>query len=295
MKHRLARRVVTLLSLALSLSIVGATHRRDALPGQPLPLRDIYRSVVALTIPYGSGPREVGFTAGGDDQRALGPLSFALDGESIVVLDSVNQRVVTFDRYSQLTGTIDGVSGTDVAVVSDGVAVLNTATATVVVHTPSGRQQEIEVSPEQATLMIDAATGAVSFKTRDRLNANLTSVAASPPVEVFGVNDHSGEIRIAGGLTIPVRTKETFGSIELIGVDRGGNIFVAVEQLLAGPIINVKKEVRKYSSAGLLRTVIPIEIDYAAHPRREFALDADGTLYHLRPLAQHLVVERWLQ
>jgi hypothetical protein len=292
MKHRAARRIGFLLSITLSISLTGAS-RRDAESRQLLP-RDHYRPVIALAVSYGSGLGEIGFTAGGDDQRPLGPLSFALDGDSLVVLDSVNQRVATFDRYGHLISTVEGVYGTDVAVMPDGVGVLNTATSTLVVHSRDGQQHEIEVSSAQTSLTV-AVTRAVAYESDARVASASTAVAASPPVAVFGIDDHTGEIRIAGGVTIPVRTEETFGSIELVGVDRGGNIFVAVEQLLPGPTINVKKEVRKYSARGLLRALIPIEIDYAAHPRREFALDADGTLYHLRPLAQQLVIERWQQ
>ncbi|MGZ5440639.1 MAG: hypothetical protein ACXW5U_06815 [Thermoanaerobaculia bacterium] len=268
---------------------------RDPRRERQVRVPETYKPVVALAVTYGDGPGQLGFMAGGSDQRALGPLSFAVDveGDSIAILDPVNQRVVTFNRYGLPRGTIDDARGTDLALMPDGIGVLDTATATLVVHSPNGTRTEVEVSPEQSKLIVDAATGAVYFRERRDGTTTLDAAVRAPAAEVFRVDDHAGEIRTEDGFTIPVHTAETFGSIDLVGIDRGGNIFVEVEQLL--PDSDVIKEVRKYRPSGELRAVIPIAIDYAAHPRRELVLDGAGNLYHLRPLAHGVVVERWEQ
>jgi hypothetical protein len=280
--------------LALAVSAVASDFPRSEERARRVHEPETYNPAIVLAVKYGDATGQLGFVAGGSDQRPLGPLSFAVeaDGSSIAILDSVKQRVATFDRYGALHSIIADVHGTDVAFMDNGIGVLDTATATLVIHS-GGRSREIGVSTEQSKLSVDAATGVVSFRERRVSTTSLNADALSPGTEVLRVDDHGGEIRTVSGSTIPVRAAKTFGSIDLVGSDKRGNIFVAVEQLLPGPVIDVIKEVRKYSPSGELRAVIPIDIDYAVHPRREFVLDGEGVLYHLRPLADAVVIERW--
>lgn len=54
-----------------------------------------YQTLVALRLAYGSGPRAVG-TMRGTDARPYGPMSFAVQGGSIAVLDEANGRILIF-------------------------------------------------------------------------------------------------------------------------------------------------------------------------------------------------------
>ena len=138
----------------------------------------------------------------------------------------------------------------------------------------------------------------VSLEADSRVSSQRLASPAGDAVGEFDYTDidqHTGTIRDRWtGVTLTVRTTENLGSMNVIGVDDAHNVFVAVEQLLdGGPGLSVSKEVRKFTPDGTLRAVIPINIDYAAHPVREFVVTSDGTLYHLLPLKNVLLVEEW--
>jgi hypothetical protein len=128
----------------------------------------------------------------------------------------------------------------------------------------------------------------------EQSDGNLNWRFSPEPYSCIKVGDGAGRVtNNATGRSFSVNTENFFGSISYLGTDREQNIYVVVEELLPGDTIQVKKEVRKYTAGGKQIAVIPVNIDYVAHPDKELILDEDGSVYHLLPLKDHLIVEKW--
>lgn len=91
---------------------------------------------------WGSGRGALGH-ARPNEGNAEGPMSFALAGDTIVVVDQVNGRLVRYDREGRVLGTTDvPVTTQDVAVAADGTAISmdRLGEKTLTLTDPSGRR-----------------------------------------------------------------------------------------------------------------------------------------------------------
>lgn len=91
---------------------------------------------------WGSGRGALGH-ARPNEGNAEGPMSFALAGDAIVVVDQVNGRLVRYDREGRVLGTTDvPVTTQDVAVAADGTAISmdRLGEKTLTLTDPSGRR-----------------------------------------------------------------------------------------------------------------------------------------------------------
>jgi hypothetical protein len=266
---------------------------------------DLYEHGIVLRVPYGNGASEVGLLPDGNDEHSRGPASFAINGDSILVLDSEHGRVIDFDRNGTVRQTMNDVRGVDLATNGSSTFVLDAATESVVRISSDGSRSTVQGLPSDVlrlekrdTVGYEVGGQFVSLEGTSRVSSQ--SLASSPgdtagEFDYADIDRHTGTVRDRWtGVTLTVRTTQNLGSMNVIGVDDAHDIFVAVEQLLdGGRVLRVAKEVRKFAPDGSLRSVIPINIDYAAHPVREFVVTPDGTLYHLLPLKNVLLVEEW--
>lgn len=97
---------------------------------------------VLLSARWGSGRGALGH-ARPNEGNAEGPMSFALAGDEIVVVDQVNGRVVRYDKSGRVTSTSDvPVTVQDVAVAPDGTTVLldKLGEKTLTLTDPNGRR-----------------------------------------------------------------------------------------------------------------------------------------------------------
>ncbi|HET7436974.1 MAG TPA: hypothetical protein VFN10_19855 [Thermoanaerobaculia bacterium] len=98
-----------------------------------------------------------------------------------------------------------------------------------------------------------------------------------------------------GGRAFPGRGNQHARLDQLRWCRCSRQIFGAVEQLTPtnDSSINVKTDVRKYSSRGELVAQIPMDMDTVAQPRRPFVVTPEGTLYHMKPTREVLLIERF--
>lgn len=264
---------------------------------------ETYEASNVLELDYGDGDKQVGLSVGMEDFRPTGPMSFAINGEAIYILDEVNDRAKAFNRTGELIRSLQVEQGSsDIAVDSkDRLYVLDSRTNAIAQYEP-GSYGSTRYAIEQPIdgLSADAKSG-VSVKMRDsrsysleQSNGELNWQLYSEPYRCIKVGDRSGRvINNLTGKAFSIITEESFGSISYLGTDSDQNIYIVVEELLPGDTIQVRKEVRKYTARGKQIAEIPINIDYVAHPEKELILDEDGTVYHLLPLKDHLIVQKW--
>lgn len=272
--------------------------KADALPER-------YEASNVLQLEYGEGEKQAGLITGVEDFRPTGPLSFAVKGEAIYVLDEINDQVKAFNRAGDLIRAVEVDQGSsDIAVdAQDRLYVLNSTTNSIAgyeVGSLSAKRQA--VGQPVASLSADSKD-VVSAKLRnsysyelDQWSGKVGRQASGEAFTCIRDSDRAGRvINNANGQTINITTGNSLGSISYLGTDREGNIYIVVEELLSGDTVDVRKEVRKYSAYGSQLAAIPVNIDYVAHPEKELILEEDGTVYHLLPLKDHLVVEKWVR
>lgn len=262
-----------------------------------------YSPSTILQLEYGDGDKQVGLISGVEDFRPMGPLSFAVKGEEVYILDEVNEKAKVFTPTGELIRSVQVDEGSsDLAVdSSDRLYVLDSRTNSIAEYdVGSYLPTRIAVNQPVSDLSADPE-GVVSAKMRDSSTYSLVESTGKrnwrlslEPYTCIKVGDHLGKvINNSTGKAFQVSTEDYFGSISYLGSDREQNIYVVVEELLPSDTIQVKKEVRKYSRGGRQIAEIPVNIDYVAHPEKELILDADGSVYHLLPMKDHLIVEKW--
>jgi len=94
------RQMLILRGLAVAVAVIMA------LAATALAKMEQYESKVILSLPWGSGPNEIGYAKEGpEDQEGLryGPTAIDVDQDgNIYILDTVNQRVKVFDQNGEL-------------------------------------------------------------------------------------------------------------------------------------------------------------------------------------------------
>ncbi len=92
----------------------------------------------------------------------------------------------------------------------------------------------------------------------------------------------------------PVLVPEGMASIEKLGRDAKGRVYVAIETPIAGDEIAVRKVIRKYAADGtLLAEIRDVPLDYFVEPVREFRIKGDGKVYQLAPGANLVSINIW--
>lgn len=260
------------------------------------PRLQTYERSVALTLPYGDGASGVGSVQDAPEQRPYGPESFAVDGANIFILDSVHARVLEFDANAKLRRTIDNVPGLDLAVRGSEVFVLDPARQLLTAISSDDKRTEYQEArgaqfDRITTDMLPSSPG--TPQVRGESASTSQTADSSNGFDVTQVNSTTAMLSNASGLKITVVTPRMLGSVNVVGIDQQGNVYVAVEQLGAGTTVDVTAELRKYTSTGRLVAVLPDTAVVATHPHRAYLVTPEGAVYHLVPERHALIVEKW--
>jgi hypothetical protein len=82
-------------------------------------------------------------------------------------------------------------------------------------------------------------------------------------------------------------------SLQNLGSDADGSIYVAIETSTGGDFVDVNKIVRKYAADGkLIGQIIDIPLDYEVYPTHEFRIH-NGLVYHLLPKKNEVTIRIW--
>lgn len=292
MRQRLG--VVAVLVCVVFATAALAARIGDRRERVPLPSQRYERSVT-LSLDYGNAKNQLGIRTGDFETRPEGPESFAVAADgTIAIADSLHERVVVFDQNGHVVRSNDGIVASDIHITDNSMFILDPATSRMLEITSRGeRVSDIAVDPSAdrvTSLLIQKAEQSRRFA----VQSEQAMKAAEPMPMVTVVNDRIGEVKV-GDSRFTVATGGSLGSLDFIGTDAAGNLFVAVEELLPtnDSSISVKTEVRKYGPKGELLAQIPMDMNTVTQPRRPFVVTPDGTLYHMKPTREMLLVERF--
>jgi hypothetical protein len=275
----------TALQFLVSLFAVSSLLAAPARDLSPSP-RESYRRTTVLAVPYGAAAGQVGMATDMLDEPPRGPESFAVTGDGIAIADSVNGRLAEFRTGGAFVRSSEIGPAIDVIAAPDGTLYALDARNEEVVEAmrdrANGRELRaasvdteglndiVEVDAERGLLSLPGTTERFSIQVADAHRAVLS--------------DHARHIEIA------LISEKRFGSARVVGVDDSDAVYVAVEQLLPDDVVT--KEIRKYTGQRLAAR-FEVELGYEAHPTREFVVTGDGSVYHLRPLHDLTIVDKW--
>ena len=210
-------------------------------------------------------------SAGGEDEEPEGPDSFdVLPDGGFVVSDPLARRLAFFDREGKFQKQLAlGFGADDVAAQADGGALARKAT--------SGAWYS--VSPAGA---VTSANGPADAPNPARLTA-----------ADRGFIPGEGGQEAGGFSVIFARPGLRLASLEKLGTDSKGRVYVAVESASRTDEVDVQKAIRKYSKDGtVLAEISGVPVDYYVTPVQEFRL-RDTRLYQLLPKQGEVQINLW--
>jgi hypothetical protein len=288
----------------------GRTTDRERADASSLALFAIEAGAgVRLAAKWGSGTNELGRERPREGNPE-GPMSFALAGDGMIVVDQINGRLAKYDAKGRLERTIDATQTVqDVAVGEDGsmAALDRLSQKNVSLYDPNGRKigelplsggkvgetglltgvfvdgKDVYVEKEHGVLVhvgttdgqpADEAKELVGRPTKDG-SLMVSAVLPSPRdgrAMVNAVDRKTGSLRFARAVQFPRPAR----SIVLLDSDAQGTIYLGVA---AGPAPGVAEIACMDPSDGHVTGRVDVQISATPEESfRDFAVSADGTI-----------------
>jgi len=263
-----------LAAAAVAIAILGfrvsrqAPHRAESLSAT---------RVIELPVSYienGDSPRErLALSAGAEDELPQGPASFDISSDGgVVVTDPLKQRIAFFDAQGRFVKDIEmGFTPREVWLTDNGSPRVQAPGGMWLEPVAGGEARETGFQPDVPKPDSARRTGA------DR---------------GFISGDGSGAAAEKTGF--PVLVPQGIASLEKLGRDARGRVYVAIETPVAGEEIAVRKLIREYAADGtLLAEIGDVPVNYFVEPVREFRIKSDGKVYQLVPRAGMVAINMW--
>ncbi len=268
----------------------------------------------AISFANGAGEMQVGIRAAAAEQEPMGPQALVSDDSGqLYLLDSLNRRVLVINPLQgSVVGTVslpDSIMPVRLVVRNNLLYALDLQRNAVLVATRTGTLQQAlpaAESPLASGLAVDH-NGKVYLQlmgNRERLLSSSTVLQPEQPGlsqntaywgwvhSTFTRRDaHSGNLLIQDArgarlISLAVQVAHTIGAVRLQQVDRAGNIYLAVEELLEDvPVMVVAPKVLRYAPGGVVsaEASIPLE-ENRAIPLQPLAITPEGKIYYLKVL-----------
>src|SRR5262249_8561354 len=208
---------------------------------------------------------------GGSDELPEGPAGFdVFEDGSFLIADPLRQSLAVFDPKGKFLRALNiGFAADDVTITGhDSIQVRQANTGDVYAVDRAGRPSRKERGQEPETRKAHLLSGT------------------------------SGEVekRTPGGVPVKITFNKPglrLLSIESLATDDEGNTYVALEATASGPVVDVRKYIRKCSADGKpVYEISDIPLDYYVRPVDEFRL-RKGILYHMAPARSELQINEW--
>lgn len=282
----MARRYSVLLSVLFFVLVISGSGHEPARPQAEVRLIRLTRTVripVSMQeiqptgkIPLGD-PATLMVSPGAQDEPPNGPAGFdVLDDGSLLICDPLRDSVSVFDGQGKFR------EAWKIGFAADS----------------------LTVGVNGLILVREASTGQLHVLDRQGRSRPTESATLPQAAEARVLTGHSGTVTVppigsAGGRTIEVRFDKPglrLLSIEGLGTDSQGNIYVALETTTGGEEtegINLNKSVRKYAANGMLVCeVTDIPLDYYVTPVDELRV-RKGFLYQLMTGRSEVHINVW--
>ena len=261
---------------AVAIAILGfrvSSQPRRAASGAALLTATRTLQLPVSYIENGDSPTDrLALSAGAEDELPQGPASFDVTPDGGVVLtDPLKQRLVWFDSQGRYVKEIAlGFTPHEVWLADNGSPRVEASGGMWLEPTANGEARETGFQPD--------------FPKPD-------SARRTAPDRGFILGDAPGAAEKTG---FPVLVPEGLASLEKLGRDAKGRVYVALETPAPGEEIAVRKVIRKYAADGsLLAEIRDVPLDYFVNPIREFRIKPDGKIYQLMPQAGQVAINMW--
>ncbi|MFH0792792.1 MAG: hypothetical protein V2A74_02035 [bacterium] len=266
---------------------------------------------------WGDGSGEVGLILQQEQERC-GPLSFAVDGTTVYLLDSVHAAVLAAERGTSPTVMAKNVSGWAICgdraggvFVQEGEEVRHIGP-----HGMSMQTLKMPVAAKSRDKIIEGygaelgadAEGWLIYRGVTQASKRLVrlegrSVSAADPnassVLTYQIKRMSGnKVRLLGLdadgkvlVSVPIVLDEgQIGAALFKGLDVEGRLYVELEALTQS---GVGLEVHRYASDGKRLGVVRLPNDYFTTVYKKTEVAPDGSVYQMRTTAMGVEIRRW--
>ena len=312
------------------LGAVAAAPERPAfdLPGETVAPARPQPDQVVVRGSTGTGPGQFALQGNPEreDEDALGPSSVAVGPQGgLYVLDGLNGRVQRFDAHGRFTvqfpigrGGAETVTEADVAVSDDGRVFVFTEgeSPTLVQYDASGRQLLGAVLPPsfKGVDLLFAGRQRPLFLMQNgqtvRADLGWEGVRAEGPFpglpagDLFAQAERSGRWTVvvryvaADGRprrTVQLRSRVPVSRVRLVGVNRRGDVVVAVDRVAGGEHTAAEGEVMLLAVTphGQLAGAVSVPPGDRRWQFREFALAPDGSVVQMQSDVAEVRLVRW--
>jgi hypothetical protein len=266
------------------------------------------------SLPLGTGPGEITLRPPAEEAVAGGPAALAVDASGTIhVADTLADRIVRIRADGRALSPLEAPAVEDIIVDEEGlVYAFSRRDFRVTVLDSDGQVRDVVEIPRTmrwVTGLCLLADGQVGLHTgyqesvplrAQQLQQELTegipgldggryrTLRRDGTARIDLVRPGSERTLVERRLDVAVATP--LGSLTFLGATRGGELVVDVQDVVDEELVTVERMVRRYSSAGLLRSERTVPRGLYAPPHA-LELAADGTVYVLRPTME--VVEVW--
>ncbi len=270
-----------------------------------------------LFIPWGDASDEVGLV-NEVEQEVRGPVSFATDGVTVFLMDSVHQRIVAYDEAGQSRLVAQDVEAWAICADYDGGVLAQTDTHVVRFNKQGEKEGAFSLDNRASKpptliegygneLFIDPA-GTVCVRAVDQTVHKISGIkTASGFKAAFGETPspslnfeikrvEGNEVRLLGldsdGKVIVsvsvLLDRGTPGAVLFKGIDTKGNLYLEIESLQEN---EVGLEVHRYSPSGKRLACFKLSNDYFSTVYKKTELTPEGAVYQMltTPEGVHII------
>jgi len=256
---------------------------------------------------WGTKPGQVGLISEPEKERC-GPLSFCTDRDAVLLLDTVNQRLVRGTTGAAPVVVAESITGSTICPDGSGGAwVRNESTvdrisadgsqaARVVLNADSSKSLArmegygVELLPEPGGAValrgFDQSRAIVSPPAQHDAKPDANQPPAEPLLHCSIKRMEGNTVRVLGLdaddkalVSVEVQVDDgTLGAVLFKGIDANGNLYVELERLAGG---RSELEVHRYSPSGERLRVFALSNDYFTTVYKKTEVATDGSVYQM--------------
>ncbi len=248
-----------------------------------------------LHVDYGTTADSFGYSPRGVEKQALAPAAFDVDSRGrLIVADPVRRQVIRVDMATPTLSPLAQlpIPFSDIAVDHDGKVyvidgkskTMKTVVGSAVSTTIPGANHNLRFIRHGNRIAIRAGTTAKQID-RGKLANQFSS-------RVIKCNAEAGLLTL-GGKRVQVEIGGPLASVQLVGVNAGGDAFLLFEQFRKRGQLEVDRRVVVINATGTIKAMLAISESPTVHPSREFVLGPNGAFYQMIPGTQGVTFVRW--
>ena len=304
---------VGILILVAVLSFWGSIIPRSTTIANAKNVAQVDETTIIREFPKGNEDQQVGISDVVPEREPFGPQAITVDENGrIYVLDSINKRIFSFtsgeDSIQSISITGMSMPG-DLVVQNQEYYILDLQENKIQQVNAYGKMESSVPVTNSASIrdMVITSSGELIIHSNDLISPSIDledDRITIPQVEKHEFSssatgliyyqsirrtDQTGEMMISSGdgsysKKISIEVENYLGSASLLQIDRSGNIYVLVEEILKDvPAFIVDTTIQRYSPDGSSLTgvaKIPLDGNYAL-PKRFSAVSQEGVAYTL--------------